>query len=198
MNTTLVIAVVLLWAVVMVLGLVVFGLTRQVGVLLERVAPAGAMVNTNHIQPGQAAPELTLQTLSGATVQVGRGREDPRSQLVFFLSTTCPMCDVLIPVVQSVAASESKWLDVILASDGPEDDHAGFVRRKGLGKLPYVVSRELGMAMRVAQLPFAALVDTNGIVAAAGLINTREHLESLIEAQEKGVGSVQDYLRAAD
>ena len=48
------------------------------------------------------------------------------------------------------------------------------------------------------QLPFAALVDEKGIVAAAGLVNTREHLESLIEAKRSGVASIQDWLEQAE
>jgi hypothetical protein len=38
------------------------------------------------------------------------------------------------------------------------------------------------------------LIDEQGIVAAQGLVNTREHLESLFEAQQRGVASIQDYL----
>jgi len=32
------------------------------------------------------------------------------------------------------------------------------------------------------------------VIRARGLVNTREHLESLFEAMERGVGSVQEYL----
>lgn len=194
MNTTLVAAVVLLWVVVVALCLVVFGLTRQIGVLLERVAPAGAMLTPQHIQPGEVAPRLTLEGLDAARIEVGEERADGRSQLIFFLSTTCPMCDALLPVVRSIADGERAWLDVLLATDGPEEDHAGFIRRKKLEGLPYVVSRELGEGMRVAQLPFAALVDGQGVVRSAGLVNTREHLESLLEAARLGVASIQEVL----
>ena len=34
-----------------------------------------------------------------------------------------------------------------------------------------------------------------GVIRAKGLINSREHLDSLFNAKELGVGSVQDYLR---
>jgi len=49
--------------------------------------------------------------------------------------------------------------------------------------------------MVVAQLPFAALIDENGILCARGLVNTREHIESLFEAREQGVASIQEYLQ---
>ena len=38
------------------------------------------------------------------------------------------------------------------------------------------------------------LLDAGGVVRARGLVNTREHLESLFEADERGVGSVQEFL----
>jgi hypothetical protein len=38
------------------------------------------------------------------------------------------------------------------------------------------------------------LIDEAGVVRAKGLINTREHLESLIQAKEMGVASIQEYL----
>jgi methylamine dehydrogenase accessory protein MauD len=51
------------------------------------------------------------------------------------------------------------------------------------------------MTMQVAKLPFAALVDENGILCARGLVNTREHIESLFEARKQGVASIQEYLK---
>ena len=37
-------------------------------------------------------------------------------------------------------------------------------------------------------------VDERGVVLARGLINSREHLESLFEAKRLGVASIQEYL----
>jgi hypothetical protein len=34
------------------------------------------------------------------------------------------------------------------------------------------------------------------VIRAKGLVNTREHFESLFEARDQGVASLQDYLRA--
>jgi hypothetical protein len=38
------------------------------------------------------------------------------------------------------------------------------------------------------------LIDEHGILRAKGLVNSREHLESLFEAKELGVASIQEYL----
>ena len=178
----------------LVLVVVVFGLARQVGVLLERVSPAGALNTGKSVQPGEQVPVFRLTTLDGGSVEVGGKRADGRSSLVFFLSPTCSVCETLIPVLLGLAHSEQSWLDIVLASDGAEEDHAGFVERKRLGKLPYVLSRELGTHLRVGQLPFGVLIDEHGAIAVAGLTNTREHLESLIEAKRLNVSSIQEYL----
>ena len=43
-------------------------------------------------------------------------------------------------------------------------------------------------------LPYAVLLDREGVVRAKGLVNSREHLESLLAAQEAGVASLQEFL----
>ena len=50
------------------------------------------------------------------------------------------------------------------------------------------------MTYQVGKLPFAILLDQEGVIRAKGLVNSREHLESLFEAKERGVASVQEYL----
>jgi methylamine dehydrogenase accessory protein MauD len=80
----------------------------------------------------------------------------------------------------------------VLASDG--QGHESFIAEHALESFAYVVSPDLGMLYGVGKLPYAALVDENGRIAAFGLVNSREHIESLFEAKERGVASIQDYL----
>ena len=53
MNELVLISIVLLWIVVIALALAVFALSRQIGVLLERVAPAGALLTDKGLTPGE-------------------------------------------------------------------------------------------------------------------------------------------------
>ena len=59
------------------------------------------------------------------------------------------------------------------------------------------MSAPLGIAYQVSRLPFAALIDSQGILRARGIVNSREHLESLFEAKRLGFASIQDYFEAA-
>ncbi len=187
-------SVIALWIVVLLLVGVIFALIRQVGILFERVTPVGAMISDKGPEIGAPAPRMTLANLNGPEVVLGA--TSGRSQLVFFLSTTCPICKVLIPALRDMARAEGDWLDVVLASDGTPEPHRAMISRERLEEFPYVLSPDLGMAFKVAKLPFAVLIDQTGSVRAKGLVNNREQLESLFTAAETGRPSIQS-LRSA-
>jgi len=196
MNEALLVSNIVLWIVVAVLAGVVLALARQLGVLYERVAPAGALVLGQGPAVGDRAPVVTATALGGAALEIGAASPDGRSTLVFFLSPTCPVCKTLLPVLRSIARREQRRLRLVLASDGTRGEHEEFVREQGLDRLPYVLSPTLGITYQVAKLPYAVLLDASGVIRSKGLVNTREHLESLLEAEDRGVGSIQDYVHA--
>lgn len=184
---------ILLWIAVLVLAVLVAALARQVGVLHERIAPAGALTLHQKVKVGDAPTPAIFRSLEGTSVTVG-GPRDGRSQLIFFVSPDCPVCKSLLPVFKSAARAEADWLDALLASDGDEVAQRRMVMEQGLAGTPFVLSEALGRSFGVSKLPYAVLLDETGRVASLGLINSREHLESLFEAKERGVASIQDYL----
>ena len=179
-----------LWAVVVAMAVLMWAMLRQIGVLYERVAPVGALMDSAGPQVGEASPVFYLNSLNGGVTPVGAPGDVAR--LVFFLSPTCPVCKQLLPVLSSIRADEARWLDVTLASDGDEQKHRDFIAKQGLKDFSYVLSTDLGMAYRVQRLPFAVLIDKTGVVRAKGLINNREQLESLFNAHSAGVASFQE------
>jgi methylamine dehydrogenase accessory protein MauD len=187
---------IVLWGLVIALTLVVFALARQIGVLHDRIAPTGALMLAKGLSVGQAAPIVTVDDLDGNTRRIGAPRDDGKNTLALFLSPTCPVCKVLLPVLKSSQRSEQSWLQIVLASDGDNDAQGDFRKRNGLTSFPYVLSPSLGIAYQVNRLPYAVLMNEHGIVLARGIINSREHLESLFEAKRLGVASVQDYLES--
>jgi methylamine dehydrogenase accessory protein MauD len=188
---------IVLWVLVLVLAAVLLAVVRQLGVLHERITPAGALMLNRGLTVGEPAPALEVVDLAGRARQVGAERADGRSTLLLFLSPTCPVCKTLLPAVKSTGRGERDWLDLVLASDGDPAEQQAFVRAQGLEAIPYVVSKPLGLAYQVSRLPFAALVDERGILRARGLVNSREHLESLFEAKRLGVASLQEYFSGA-
>jgi len=186
-----------LWLAVLGLAIVCTALARQIGVLHQRLAPAGALALRQPLTLGEPAPEMTLSALDGSTVRIG-GMRAGRSQLLLFVSPDCVVCEALLPAVRSAQSAERSWLDIVLASDGEAQRHLQFIKDKGLGRFPYVLSEHLGRSFGVAKLPYAALIDEAGKLSATGLVNTREHLESLFVAQQQGVGHIQQFLAQRD
>lgn len=187
----LIISNVLLWILNIAVVLTVLALARQIGVLLERITPVGALTMDHGPKVGETAPVFTLPTLSGDEFIIGTATG--RSQMLFFLSPTCPVCKKLLPILRSIREHERATVDVVLASDGETDEHRRFYQREKLSPFPYVLSTDLGMTYRISKLPYAVIIGPDGLISAKGLVNNREQVESLLIAQEMGVASLQDY-----
>lgn len=186
---------VMLWVLVAVLAALVFALARQVGVLHERVAPAGALMPTSGPKVGESTQAMPLTDVTGSSTTVGGARQDGLSTLIMFTSPNCPICKSLVPTAKSLAEHESNRMRLVFASDGDDiDAHRVYVEDLGLEGYPYVVSEPLGVAYAVGKLPFAVLIGGDGTLKSKGLVNSREHLESLVEAMDSGIASLQDYV----
>jgi methylamine dehydrogenase accessory protein MauD len=189
---------VILWIVVIVLGLVVLALARQVGILHERVAPAGALMPTSGPKVGELTEAMSIADINGHTVTVGGPSTDHMNTLIMFISPTCLVCKSLVPTAKSLASSERNRLNLVFASDGDKlERHQAYTKDLNLDKYPYVLSEKLGMSFEVSKLPFAVLIGVDGTLQSKGLVNTREHLESLIEAMDTGIATLQDYVGLA-
>jgi methylamine dehydrogenase accessory protein MauD len=103
------------------------------------------------------------------------------------------VCKSLLPVLRSSARAESGWLDVVLAGDGDSAAYRGWRATMASPTCRWSCPKHWGVPL-ASKLPYAVLLDEEGRVASLGLINSREHLESLFEAKEHGVASIQDYL----
>jgi methylamine dehydrogenase accessory protein MauD len=194
MSQALLVSNVVLWIVVVALSGVVVALARQIGVLSERIAPVGALTLGRGPAVGEQAPLVAAVTLDGDALTIGAPSVDGRALLLFFLSDTCPMCKALLPVLRALAGEERPRLRVVLAGDGSPDAYRTLVRTHGVRDLPCVVSPLLGMTWQVPRVPYAVLLDAAGVIRSKGLVNTREHLESLLEADALGVGTLQELL----
>lgn len=189
--TSLLIAHVSVWLLIAGLLVLALLLARQVAALDAKLVPAGALAVNEVLEIGAAGPMMTLHTLDGRSVAIGGVRA--RSQLLLFVAPDCPISASLAPVLGSLSRTEP-WLDLVLISDGNEADHRAFSAKSGNRGLDYALSESLGRACGVGKVPYAVLLDEAGRVTGYGIVNSREHLESLFEAKETGVPSIQAFM----
>jgi methylamine dehydrogenase accessory protein MauD len=192
MLTALVISAIFGWVVILVLVVALLALARQVGVLHMRVAPAGALTTSGGPAVGAQAGPIPAQTLDGATVTIGGAAPGSALRLLMFVSATCPLCKNLIPMAKSFARDER--VQLVFVGDDTVEAQRAMIEQHGLGGYQFINGPDVGQAYAVGKLPFAVLLDATGVILSKGLVNSREHLESLIIAHEMGVQSVQDYI----
>ena len=198
MSGALLVSNVVLWVLVIVLALVVLALARQVGVLHERVAPAGALQPTSGPKVGELTEAMSIADINGHSVTIGGPNSNGMNTLIMIISPTCPVCKSLVPTARSLARAERNRLELVFASDGDKlEQHQAYAKDLDLDKYPYVLSQKLGMNFEVSKLPFAVLIGADGTLQSKGLVNTREHLESLIEAMDTGIATLQDFVGLA-
>jgi methylamine dehydrogenase accessory protein MauD len=185
---------VLLWVLLVAVAFVVMGLVRQIGVLHGRLAPAGALMVDKGVAVNEAAPQVTAADRNGHPVNFGYAGK--KNQLLFFLSPTCPICKSLLPAIKSIAKEQAGRLDVVFISDGDMDAQQALIREHKLEDATYVVGPQVGMTYQIGKLPYAALIDKTGTLRAKGLVNSREHLDSLFEVEHLKSATLQQYLNS--
>ncbi|MGP0171371.1 methylamine dehydrogenase accessory protein MauD [Pseudomonas sp. NCHU5208] len=183
---------ILLWCLLIALAFAIMGLVRQIGVLHGRLAPAGALMVDKGVAVNEPAPQVTAADRHGRPVNFGYAGE--KAQLLFFLSPTCPICKSLLPAIKSIAKEQAHRLDVVYVSDGDMDAQQALITEHKLEDATYVVGPEVGMTYQIGKLPYAALIDNGGVLRAKGLVNSREHLDSLFETEHLGSATLQQYL----
>ena len=159
----------LLWGVLLCLVLVILALSRQIGVLYERVAPMGALTMDRGPAVGEAA-RARHQRLAGPS---GRGGRRRRAEPAAVLPVA------VVPGVQEAAAHpEVGGRDracVVAHRAGQRRRDAGapgVLPPGGLERFPYLLSTELGMKFQISKLPYAVLIDESGTIRAKGLVNS--------------------------
>jgi methylamine dehydrogenase accessory protein MauD len=195
MLSVLIVAQILSWIVILGLGLALLALARQVGVLHVRLAPAGALLSGKGPVVGEPAPVLDVTTIYGAPLAIGKALARGRMQLLLFVSPSCPLCKDLIPIARNFARAEK--LDIVFVGDDALEEQHAMIARMDISGLPFVNGPIVGRTFHVDRLPHAVLIGDGGTVLSKGLVNSREHLESLVTAHEMGVVSAQDYIASA-
>lgn len=180
-----------------VLWLIIFGIAAVTTVMIgrvrafyRRVAPLGALVPTK-----AAADHLnatTLRNLAGETVIIGGIRQNRQTQLLIFVSGSCPVSRKMVPIAKSFARRER--LSLMFCGDDTLDEQKHTVETLGIPPSTFINDNIIGRDLGVDRLPFAALLSTTGAVQARGLVNSLEHLESLLNTQKTGYSSLQDFM----
>ncbi len=165
------------------LALVVLSLARQVGILHERLAPAGMTRSQSSIETGDVLPELDLTALTGNAV---RFSGEPSALL--FVSADCPICRSVLPVFEQAlerSPYRGYWIaDGLPGTDGEPPDYAAYAADRGLDPDRFLVSQTLGLTLGVRQIPALVLVDASGRLVSRETVSGPRELERRLAGAE--------------
>ncbi len=171
---------VVLWGLVILLGVLVVALARQIGTLHLRLGPRGALeVDIEGPSLGEVPPPAEVTDLDGRPFVIGG---PGRAQLVFFTSPSCPLCEEVLPSL-AVAAKAAGLAAHVVTSAPPDDAYAAYAPRK-LGA-PVTSAAEVTAAYGIPGTPFLVVLDDTGAVRGKGTINNLEQMEGLIDTARR-------------
>jgi methylamine dehydrogenase accessory protein MauD len=181
-----------LWILVALLTVALASLAKQIGLLHRRIAPVGARIMNVGPSIGDTITPFIGTDIHGSSVSIPS--PDGRTTAVVFVSSTCAACDELAPALRSIAEHEKANLKIVLASfNGDEATNRAYATKHDLGHLDFIFSPDLARTFSILTAPYALLVDRMGVLRTKGLVNSREHIESLLNTVDGGYESIQAF-----
>lgn len=178
MLTVLTVSTLFLTVCILALGLAVFVLARQIGVLHERLAPIGLQPVLAGLQVGQAIPQLTARTVQDTPFRIGGTNPDGRPMLLMFVSADCPVCKRALPLAQSITQANN--IDLVLVGEGEVAALVAMANRNPLNGAPLLISNELLLLMQIGRLPTMVALSPDGVITARDVASNRREIETLV------------------
>jgi methylamine dehydrogenase accessory protein MauD len=167
----------ILWAVVLLLGFLLLGALRALGLLCWRLeqleATTPGRLGRGGLKPGKQAPDFTLPSVAGREVSL----HDFAGRKVFlvFTQSGCKPCHRIMPELNKLQRGGD--VQVLVVNNGQMEATrrwAGDVRPG----FPVLVQQQFSVSKHyeIYATPFAFLIDERGVIASKGIINNGQHI----------------------
>jgi methylamine dehydrogenase accessory protein MauD len=187
---------IVLWVVVIAQGILTLALARMVGRLSRNTPLTGARVINPGPEINSLMTDLETTDLRGNSISFRFPRD--RGLFLLYVSPHCSTCVSLVPSARRFFKEISSQTDAIwVMVSGSQEAQLEYAVRNDLTKYPITAEEQLPPGWRVRGAPFGLWIDASGRVSSKGMVNYREHLESLRNAAKMGHASVESYVSAA-
>jgi methylamine dehydrogenase accessory protein MauD len=181
MNPLLFVSIVVLGAVVLLLGFLVLGALRALGLVnwrldqLELTRPS--RLGRDGLKVGRKAPDFTLPCATGGEISLHDFAG--RKVLLVFTQAGCGPCHDMAPEFNRVQAKGE--CQVLVINNGePEESRewAAEIQARFL----ILIQEKFSVAKRyeVFATPFAFLIDEHGVIASSGIVGSAQYLSYVL------------------
>ncbi|MEX2308602.1 MAG: peroxiredoxin family protein [Pirellulales bacterium] len=177
MNTFLFISITVLWAAVLLLGFLVLGALRALGLVnwrldqLELTRPS--RVGRDGLKAGRKAPDFTLPCATGREVSLHDFAG--RKVLLVFTQSGCGPCHDMAPEFNRV--QHQGEYQVLVVNNGEPDESREWAAEIR-ARFTILIQEKFSVAKRyeIFATPFAFVVDEQGMIASSGIVSSAQYL----------------------
>jgi methylamine dehydrogenase accessory protein MauD len=181
LDTLGLVAQVVLWGSVLLLGFLLVGVLRALALLRWRLdqleATTPRYVGRSGLKPGTKAPDFILPSVTGKEIAL---RDlAGRKVLLVFLQSGCQPCQRIVPELNRLQYTSD--LCVVAVNRGEVQAVQQWTRAVR-ADFPVLIQegRNLSRRYEVVATPFAFLIDEQGTIASKGIISNGRHLRFLL------------------
>jgi methylamine dehydrogenase accessory protein MauD len=181
MTTVLLASTLGLWLAVLVLGFLLLGALRALGLLqwqLEQLqATTPSRVGRNGLPVGKKAPSFSLPSINGKEIALADFAG--RKVLLVFTQSGCSPCKAIVPELNRLA--ERATHQVLVVNNADLEKTRAWAREAGarflvLAQEKYAISKRF----EAYATPFAFLIDEQGIITSKGIAGSKQHLNFVL------------------
>jgi methylamine dehydrogenase accessory protein MauD len=182
MNIFLLVSAVVLWVAVFLLGFLLLGTLRALGLLSWRLeqleATTPRRIGRDGLKPGRRAPDFTLPSTAGH--EVALHHFSGRKVLLVFTQSGCGPCRTIIPELNRLERGETQ---VLVVNNGEPEATRKWSAEVG-ARFPVLAQDKFSISKKyeVYATPFAFLIDPQGVIVSKGIINNRQHIRYVLSA----------------
>jgi len=131
------------------------------------------------LEPGTAVPTFWATSLTGESVSHESLAASGRPSVLLFTSPHCGPCKTLLPVVADWQREHAEALNVVIATDGTNEEIEAEAHELGLENVLVDADRRLYLAFQANGTPSAVLVAADGTIG-SWVASGREWIEQLV------------------
>jgi thiol-disulfide isomerase/thioredoxin len=185
MTTPWIVALLSLWAIVLLIGLVLVGLMRRTSGVLDEAESRLREVHHERLPgglaPGTSVPPIELKNASGSSFSLAWLHGRP--SIILFMATDCPPCESLLA---ELSRSDFDSVGVglfVIVEDSPEGRS---LRLSDKATCLYQSDHEAFRAFRTSVTPHAFAIDAAGRITETMVPNSLNDLQRLASELRRG------------